>query len=75
MRVLFYISVELSLGSGREELKTEDMGKTLKKVYLFIFFCKGEQRNGGKAHRGSKIKRRKKFFCTSGKIGNSSRFV
>ena len=38
MRVLFYISVELSLGSGREELKTENMGKTLKKVYLFIFF-------------------------------------
>lgn len=70
MRVLFYISVELSLGSGREELKTENTGKTFKKVY-----CKGEQRNGAEAHRGSKIKRRKNFFCNLGKIGNSSRFV
>ena len=61
MRVLFYISVELSLGSGREELKTENTGKTFKN-YLFIYFCKGEQRNGAKAHRGSKIKRRKKIF-------------
>ena len=52
-------------------MKTENMGKTFKKVY-----CRGEQRNGAEAHRGSKIKRRKKiFFCNLGKIGKSSRFV
>lgn len=70
MRVIFYIRVEMPVGSGREELRTENMGKAFKKVY-----CKGEQRNGAEAHRGSRIKRRKKNFSNLGKIGNSRRFV
>lgn len=74
MRVLFYISVELSLGSGREELKTENMGKTFKKVYLFIF-VKENREMGQRLTGEARSREEKNFFCNLGKIGNSSRFV
>ena len=66
MRVLFYISVELSLGSGREELKTENMGKTFKKVYLFIF-VKENREMGQRLTGEARSREEKNFFVIWGK--------